>query len=107
MLVGLDPLTRAALEYRPPKMSPDEAEAIVRRRWAHHPCDLLVGYQVMMAREAGAPLVCMPPLRLPGPLTREANEREVESRRWAREDAPALWCGIEKVLAAKRAAGVG
>lgn len=105
-LAALDPLTRSVLTRdSPPEMTADEAEAIVRRRWSNDPCDLRVGWQVMCSREARRPLMTMPPIRLPGPISREAHDFDEACRIRGGEVAKVVFAGVDKILAAKRAAG--
>lgn len=74
-----------------PKVHPDEAEQRVREMMVGEICDLRVAFQVAQARARGQGSmlhiehICLSAdcphdymLRLPGPLTREAAERDAE-----------------------------
>lgn len=86
-------------------MTADEAESIVRERERRNPCDLRVGWQVQVARDARRPLFTLPSLRLPGPITREAHEFDVACRARAAEMAPLVFAGFDRILAMKRTMG--
>lgn len=100
-IADLDPLTRAVLmQAKQPKMTADDAEKIVRERLQNDPCDLSVGWQVMVARDACAPIISMPSMRLPGPVTREVHER---NESLMSRFGGIVFAGLERILAARRA----
>lgn len=88
-----DQILAEILRPPPPRLDPDEAERRVREMMAGEVCDLRVAWQVVQARESGRAgylfmeHICLSAdcpheymMRLPGPLTREAAERDEAGR---------------------------